>query len=96
VNPFLYAIANFARELLQVVENNETAFARLRRRRRHLIAIPFRSLKLDDSSRDIMLPGVSRAALEKNGPFSSAAGEPAAWYPQAALTTRRTLPRISQ
>ncbi|MDB5579850.1 MAG: hypothetical protein JWR80_5026 [Bradyrhizobium sp.] len=31
----------------------------------HLIAIPFRSLKLVDSSRDIMLPGVSRAALEK-------------------------------
>ena len=31
----------------------------------HLIAIPFRSLKLDDPSGDIMLPGVSRAALEK-------------------------------
>src|ERR1700730_7875679 len=31
----------------------------------HLIAIPFRSLKLDDPSGNIMLPGVSRAALEK-------------------------------
>jgi hypothetical protein len=31
----------------------------------HLIAIPFRSLKLDDPSGDIVLPGVSRAALEK-------------------------------
>jgi hypothetical protein len=31
----------------------------------HLIAIPFRSLKLDDPSGDIALPGVSRAALEK-------------------------------
>src|ERR1700676_1259660 len=31
----------------------------------HVIAIPFRSLKLDDPSGDIVLPGVSRAALEK-------------------------------
>jgi hypothetical protein len=31
----------------------------------HLIAIPFRSLKLDNPSGDIVLPGVSRAALEK-------------------------------
>jgi hypothetical protein len=31
----------------------------------HLIAIPFRSLKLDDPSGDIVLPGASRAALEK-------------------------------
>jgi hypothetical protein len=31
----------------------------------HLIAIPFRSLKLDDPSGDIVLPEVSRAALEK-------------------------------
>ena len=31
----------------------------------HLIAIPFRSLKLDDPSGNIVLPGVSRAALEK-------------------------------
>src|SRR6202158_4447710 len=31
----------------------------------HLIAIPFRSLKLDDPSGDIVLPGVSRAALER-------------------------------
>jgi hypothetical protein len=31
----------------------------------HLIAIPFRSLKLDDPSGEIVLPGVSRAALEK-------------------------------
>ena len=30
-----------------------------------LIAIPFRSLKLDDPSGDIVLPGASRAALEK-------------------------------
>jgi hypothetical protein len=31
----------------------------------HLIAIPFRSLKLDNPSGDTVLPGVSRAALEK-------------------------------
>ena len=31
----------------------------------HLIAIPFRSLKLDDPGGDIVLPGASRAALEK-------------------------------
>jgi hypothetical protein len=30
-----------------------------------LVAIPFRSLKLDDPSRNIVLPGASRAALEK-------------------------------
>src|SRR5712672_467907 len=37
----------------------------------HLIAIPFRSLKLDDPSGDIVLPGVSRAALEKLAVFLS-------------------------
>ena len=31
----------------------------------HVIAIPFRSLKLDDPSGNIVLPGASRAALEK-------------------------------
>ena len=31
----------------------------------HLIAIPFRSLKLDDPSGYIVLPGASRATLEK-------------------------------
>ncbi|MEA2918452.1 MAG: hypothetical protein QOJ15_10533 [Bradyrhizobium sp.] len=31
----------------------------------HLIAIPFRSLKLDDPGGDIVLPRISRAALEK-------------------------------
>ena len=31
----------------------------------HLIAIPFRSVKLDDPSGYIVLPGASRAALEK-------------------------------
>jgi sporulation protein YlmC with PRC-barrel domain len=31
----------------------------------HLIAVPFRSLKLDDSSGSIVLPGASRAALLK-------------------------------
>jgi hypothetical protein len=31
----------------------------------HLIAIPFRSLKLDDPSGNIVLPGANRAALEK-------------------------------
>jgi hypothetical protein len=30
-----------------------------------LVAIPFRSLKLDDPSGSIVLPGASRAALEK-------------------------------
>jgi hypothetical protein len=30
-----------------------------------LVAIPFRSLKLDDSSGKIVLPGASRAALQK-------------------------------
>jgi hypothetical protein len=30
-----------------------------------LVAIPFRSLKLDDPSGNIVLPGASRAALEK-------------------------------
>jgi hypothetical protein len=30
----------------------------------HLVAIPFRSLKLDDPSGNIVLPGASRAALE--------------------------------
>ena len=31
----------------------------------HLIAIPFRSIKLDDPSGYLVLPGASRAALEK-------------------------------
>ena len=31
----------------------------------HLVAIPFRSLKLDDPSGYVVLPGASRAALEK-------------------------------
>jgi hypothetical protein len=31
----------------------------------HLVAIPFRTLKLDDSSSYIVLPGTTRAALEK-------------------------------
>jgi sporulation protein YlmC with PRC-barrel domain len=30
-----------------------------------LVAVPFRSLKLDDSSGQIVLPGASRAALQK-------------------------------
>jgi hypothetical protein len=30
-----------------------------------LVAVPFRSLKLDDSSGKIVLPGASRAALQK-------------------------------
>ena len=30
-----------------------------------LVAVPFRSLKLDDSSAKIVLPGASRAALQK-------------------------------
>jgi hypothetical protein len=37
----------------------------------HLIAIPFRSFKLDDPSGDIVLPGASRAALEKLPVFLS-------------------------
>src|ERR1700738_2870868 len=31
----------------------------------HIIAIPFRNRKLDDPNGDIVLPGASRAALEK-------------------------------
>jgi len=31
----------------------------------HLVAIPFRNLKLDDSSGYVVLPGATRAALEK-------------------------------
>ena len=31
----------------------------------HLVAVPFRSLKLDDPSSYIVLPGATRAALEK-------------------------------
>lgn len=30
-----------------------------------LVAVPFRSLKLDDPSGNIVLPGASRAALQK-------------------------------
>ena len=37
----------------------------------HLIAIPFRSFKLDDPGGDIVLPGASRAALEKLPVFLS-------------------------
>ena len=37
----------------------------------HLVAIPFRNFKLDDPSGDIVLPGVSRAALEKLPVFLS-------------------------
>jgi sporulation protein YlmC with PRC-barrel domain len=31
----------------------------------HLVAVPFRSLKLDDPRGDIVVPGASRAALQK-------------------------------
>ncbi|SED17154.1 PRC-barrel domain-containing protein [Bradyrhizobium erythrophlei] len=31
----------------------------------HLIAVPFRNLKLDDPSGSVVLPGASRSALEK-------------------------------
>jgi hypothetical protein len=31
----------------------------------HLVAVPFRSLKLDDPSGFIVLPGASTAALQK-------------------------------
>jgi hypothetical protein len=31
----------------------------------HLIAVPFRNLKLDDPSGNVVLPGASRSALEK-------------------------------
>jgi hypothetical protein len=37
----------------------------------HLVAIPFRSLKLDDTSGYVVLPGASRAALEKLPVFVS-------------------------
>jgi hypothetical protein len=37
----------------------------------HLVAIPFRSLKLDDPSGYVVLPGASRAALEKLPVFVS-------------------------
>src|ERR1700716_920422 len=37
----------------------------------HLIAVPFRSFKLDDPNGDIVLPGASRAALEKLPVFLS-------------------------
>ena len=37
----------------------------------HLVAVPFRSFKLDDPSGDIVLPGASRAALEKLPVFLS-------------------------
>jgi hypothetical protein len=38
----------------------------------HLVAIPFRSLKLDDPSGYVVLPGASRAALEKLPVFVNA------------------------
>jgi hypothetical protein len=37
----------------------------------HVVAIPFRSLKLDDPSGYVVLPGASRAALEKLPVFVS-------------------------
>jgi hypothetical protein len=37
----------------------------------HIVAIPFRNLKLDNPSGDIVLPGASRAALEKLPVFVS-------------------------
>jgi hypothetical protein len=37
----------------------------------HLVAIPFRSLKLDDPSGYVVLPGASRATLEKLPVFVS-------------------------
>ena len=37
----------------------------------HLVAVPFRSFKLDDPNGDIVLPGASRAALEKLPVFLS-------------------------
>jgi hypothetical protein len=37
----------------------------------HLVAIPFRSLKLDDPSGYVVLPGASRVALEKLPVFGS-------------------------
>jgi hypothetical protein len=37
----------------------------------HLVALPFRSLKLDDPSGYVVLPGASRAALEKLPVFVS-------------------------
>jgi hypothetical protein len=57
---------------------------------RHLIAIPFQRIKLDDPSGYLVL-GASAAALDKLPVFPTI-GE----SPQAALTRRRSLPRISQ
>lgn len=37
----------------------------------HVVAIPFRNLKLDDPNGEIVLPGASRAALEKLPVFLS-------------------------
>jgi hypothetical protein len=37
----------------------------------HVVAVPFRSFKLDNPSGDIVLPGASRAALEKLPVFLS-------------------------
>ena len=37
----------------------------------HLVAVPFRSLKLDEPSGNIVLPGASRPALEKLPVFLS-------------------------
>src|ERR1700736_4040513 len=37
----------------------------------HVVAVPFRSLKLDDPSGNIVLPGASRTALEKLPVFLS-------------------------
>jgi PRC-barrel domain protein len=53
----------------------------------HLIAIPFRSLKLDDPSSYVVLPGASRAALEKLPVFVNTA-ERVALYSRAASPTR--------
>jgi hypothetical protein len=51
----------------------------------HLIAIPFRSLKLDESADNIMLPGATRAALQKLPVY---VGEPVAQSSQSASPRR--------
>jgi hypothetical protein len=47
-----------------------------------------------DVANDIYVSILKAAAAALSLP--AAAGEPAAWYPHAALTNRRSLPRISQ
>jgi hypothetical protein len=51
----------------------------------HPIAIPFQSLKLDESATSIILPGVTRAALEKLPVYVS---EPVAQSSQSASPRR--------